>query len=109
MMTSQQIDEALATLDEWSQATGDISDGSPSLVDSIPSSSRMMRELRDQMQKLADNPASSAEARAHISAVLRGEASLAGLLASDDLPAPRQGPVPDDMREMIQAIREGES
>lgn len=74
------------------------------LVDSIPASSPLIREVRAELERAADTADASPELRQRIRAVLAGQQSLSALLSDDLLPIPRGDAIPEDARDVIESI-----
>lgn len=74
------------------------------LVDSIPASSPLIREVRAELERAANTADASPELRLRIRAVLAGQQSLSALLSDDLLPIPRGDAIPEDARDVIDVI-----
>lgn len=108
MNRKDRVNELLAELDTWVLPLEGDERPAPVLVDTIPSSSKLMRELRREMETISNDINVSSETKEHVRSVLRGEAKLSSLLESGVFPIPSQDRIPAEMRDVIESVREGE-
>lgn len=77
------------------------------LVDSIPASSPLIKDVRADLQRAADAAHTPPELRRRLRAVLAGEESLAAVLRSGLLPIPSGDALPQDVKDVIESVEEG--
>lgn len=99
--------DALAELEKW-LAPSSPGHWGEALTDTFPASSRLNRELRENLAKLRDHPSCQPKLSKQISAVLDGSDGLGSLFAEGGLTVPKFENLPKDMREAIAAVQEGE-
>lgn len=102
--------ERLATLaeeaDEWFRPSGGAME--QPLVDWIPASSQVIKQLRADLEKLSNDLSAEPELRRRVRAVLSGEARLASVLEPGGFPVVKQEDLPKNVKEVIEGIREGD-
>jgi len=93
---------------EWLAPEGSVDARVPSLVDSIPASSKLNRSVTEMLRRLAQDPATEPRLRTQLARVIEGEESLSSLLASGGLPAPSYDQVPPEVQRAIHAFDDRE-
>jgi len=106
MNRAERIAEMAEEADEWFRPRGSANE--QTLMDWIPDSAPVIRQVRSDLARLADDPATDAELRRRVRAVLSGEAKLSTLLEPGGFPILNEGDLPQDARYVIDAVREGE-
>lgn len=92
--------------EKWVRPTGSTEDAP--LVDWIPASSPLIRQVRADLVRLAQAPTTDEGLRSRVQSVLNGEARLATLLEPGGFPLRDEDELPRDVRDVIEAAREGE-
>lgn len=109
MSSADHVDRLLAQAEEWVRPVGDEEPHQTPLVNTIPESSKLMRAVRAELTRLANDPQSTPKMRETVKSVLSGKASLADLMASGQFPVPKESPFPQEVKETIDAVSERDS
>lgn len=99
---------ALRAAAERAFRPGGVEDAPEPLVEWIPASAPVMRQVRSDLERLAAQSDTEPELRRRLNEVLSGQAKLSSLLQPGGFPVMKKSDLPADAREVIDAIGEGE-
>lgn len=108
MSRDKDIRATFAEIDRWTDPATARDKSDVALVDSIPASSPLIRDLRNQLRKIQDDQATPPELREQLSAVLTGKSDLNSLFAAGGLTLPAAGELPPGAQEVLTHIEEGD-